>query len=152
MLDTTGEPRPEYRYHLLRVASERFKCDLSALDADRMAEAQRQARRTYELETLVLGSPEAQGVLIPPERVDAAVEELMGRYEDADAFEQDLARNGLDLRVLREALRRELAFDAVDAAGGRPPGGCRRAGRAAFLRAAPGAFHRSRSGARSAIS
>lgn len=113
MLHTTGESGPEYRYHLLRVASERFQSDLSALDAQQLAEAHRQAQRTFELETLVLASPEAQGVLISPERLDAAIGELLGRYEDASAFERDLARNGLDLPILRRALWRELAFDAA---------------------------------------
>jgi peptidyl-prolyl cis-trans isomerase C len=111
--DQTGESWPEYRYHLLRVAAERFKADLSALDADQSAEAHRQARLTFDLECLVLSSPEAAGVAIAAERVAAAVAEVRGRYGDAESFASDLARNGLDPETLGRALCRELAFDAV---------------------------------------
>jgi peptidyl-prolyl cis-trans isomerase C len=111
--DPTGEPRPEYRYHLLRVAAERFKCDLSTLDAAQTAEAHRQARRTFELESLVLSAPEAQGVVIAPDRMEAAIAEVRGRYPDAESFASDLARNDLDPEILEHALRRELIFDAV---------------------------------------
>ncbi len=113
MPDQPGEPRPEFRYHLLRIAAERFKADLSALDAAQTAEAHRQAQRTFELEELVLASPEAAGATIPPERIGAAVAEVRGRYADCAGFESDLARNGMDLEILESALRRELTFDAV---------------------------------------
>lgn len=106
-------PGPEYRYHLLRVAAERFKVDPSALDEGQRAQAHRQAARTYELESLVLASPEAAGVEIAPERLTAAIAEVRGRYADAQTFDSDLARNGLDLATLESALRRELTFDAT---------------------------------------
>ncbi|MBP6581985.1 MAG: nitrogen fixation protein NifM [Chromatiaceae bacterium] len=102
-----------YRYHLLRAASERFQRDLGALDTRRRAEASHQAQRTLDLENLVLGSREALGVVIPPERVDNALGELRARYPDAEAFTLDMARNGLTLSSLGLALRRELVFDAI---------------------------------------
>ncbi len=111
--DPTGEPGQEFRYHLLRVAAERFKSDLSALDAAQTAEAGRQARRTFELESLVLSAPEAQGVAIQPECIEAALAEVRGRYPDAESFQSDLARNGLNPEILERALRRELTFDAA---------------------------------------
>lgn len=111
--DPTGEPRPEYRYHVLRVAAERFKSEPCALDATQTAEAHRQARRTFELESLVLSAPEAQGVAILPDRIAAAVAEVRDRYPDEETFQSDLARNGLDREILERALRRELIFDAV---------------------------------------
>jgi peptidyl-prolyl cis-trans isomerase C len=52
-------------------------------------------------------------VVIPPERLEAAVAELRGRYPDSEAFLADLGRNGLDPETLAAALRRELVFDAV---------------------------------------
>ncbi|WP_295393176.1 nitrogen fixation protein NifM [uncultured Thiodictyon sp.] len=105
--------RPEFRYHLLRAAGERFKAGLADLAADRLAEVTQLARRTFELECLVLGSKEARDLLIPATRVEAAVAELRGRYADAAEFAADLQLNGLDLATLRLALRRELMFDGA---------------------------------------
>lgn len=103
----------EFRYHLLRAAGERFQLGTWALDAAQRAEAMRLAQRTFELETLVLGSAEARAVVIPIDQVEAVVGELRSRYTDADDFVSDLERNALDLDTLRSALRRELTFDAV---------------------------------------
>jgi peptidyl-prolyl cis-trans isomerase C len=104
---------PEYRYHLLRAAQERFGRNPGVLDPGQLAEARQQADRTFALETLVLGSPEAQGLIPPPERVDAALAEIARRYADEAALAEDLADNGLDGETLRRALHRELTFDAV---------------------------------------
>lgn len=103
----------EYRYHLLRAAIERFQCDLVGLDAQRMAEVESQARRTFALESLVLSSCEALDAVVPEQRIEDALQELRGRYPDTDAFEEDMARNGLREDVMRRALLRELTFDAV---------------------------------------
>jgi peptidyl-prolyl cis-trans isomerase C len=103
----------EYRYHLLRAAIERFQCDLVGLDAQRMADVESQARRTFDLESLVLSSCEALDAVVPEQRIEDALRELRGRYPDTDAFEEDMARNGLDEDTMRRALQRELTFDAV---------------------------------------
>jgi peptidyl-prolyl cis-trans isomerase C len=103
----------EYRYHLLRAAIERFQCDLVSLDARRMAEVESQARRTFDLESLVLSSCEALDAVVPEQRIEDALGELRGRYPDTDDFEEDMARNGLDEDTMRRALLRELTFDAV---------------------------------------
>lgn len=104
---------PEYRYHLLRAATERFQCNIAALEPGQLSEAERQARQTFDLETLVLSADEAQGVLIPDEQVQQAYQEVAGRYQDPQEFDADLSCNGLDEAGLRLALRRELAFNAV---------------------------------------
>ena len=103
----------EYRYHLLRAAQERYQRNPSALDLDQRAQARLQADKTFDLEDLVLGAPEASGLVISETQLDAALAEIAGRYPDPALFAEDLARNGLDEAVLRRALRRELAFDAV---------------------------------------
>jgi peptidyl-prolyl cis-trans isomerase C len=97
----------------LRAASERFQRDPLGLDSRQREEVSRQARRTLELENLVLGSGEATGVVIPTEQVENAVGVLRARYPDDTAFCLDLERNGLTLAALGLALRRELIFDAV---------------------------------------
>lgn len=102
-----------YRYHLLRAASERFQCDLTSLEAEQLAAAQSQARRTFALESRVVSSCEALDVVIPDQRLTEALLALQTRYPDQDAFEADLTRNGLTEDCLRRALLRELTFNAV---------------------------------------
>ncbi|AFL76107.1 nitrogen fixation protein NifM [Thiocystis violascens] len=106
-------PSAEYRYHLLRAASERFQTTPGALDAERLSQAERQAQQTFELESLVLSSPEARDTLAPEPRLDEAVLAIRQRYPDEDSFLADLTANGLDADTLRQSLRRELVFDAV---------------------------------------
>lgn len=112
---TATEPpsRPEYRYHLLRAAQERFGRNPGAHDPEQRAQAHRQADRTLELEELVLASREARGLVLAPGQLDAAVAEIARRYPDAAALAEDLAANGLGEEGLRRALQRELVFDAV---------------------------------------
>lgn len=102
---------PEYRYHLLRAALASDQGGLAGLDADKLDILSRKANKSFELESLVLGSPEAADVIIPPTRLDAAITELTSRYRDRAEFLADLHRNGLDESVLRNALHRELVFD-----------------------------------------
>lgn len=104
---------PGYRYHLLRGALERFSRNLAQLDAGQLAEARRQADRTYDLESLVLAGPEAADALVPQERIERAFAEIRDRYADVAAFEADLGANGLSPEQLRQALYRELVFDSV---------------------------------------
>lgn len=108
------DAEPEgYGYHLLRAATARFQRNIPSLSAEELAEAERQAKRSFELEELVLGSDEARDVLIPDTQVQRAYQAVKQRYESQNALEADLKRNGLNSRQLRHALRRELIFDAV---------------------------------------
>ncbi|WP_462322238.1 nitrogen fixation protein NifM [Halochromatium sp.] len=102
-----------YRYHLLRAATARFQRNIPALSNEERAEAERQAQRSFDLEERVLGSTEARDVLIPDTQVQRSYQAVKQRYESQDELEADLKRNGLDSRQLRQALRRELIFDAV---------------------------------------
>ena len=102
-----------YQYHLLRGALERFSRNLAELDEQQLAEARVRADKTYGLESLVLASPEAGEIFIPPEQVDIALKEVATRYPDRAAFKRDLRANGLDPESLRQALQRELVFDGV---------------------------------------
>lgn len=104
---------PEWRYHLLRAASERFQTSPSALDAARLAQVEQLAHKTLALENQVLITPEARDTSIPESQLAAAVAAIRQRYDDADAFLNDLENNGLDENALQLALRRELIFDAV---------------------------------------
>ncbi len=103
---------PEYRYHLLRAALAANHGGLSGLEPGTLETLSRSADKSFDLESLVLASPEAADVVIPEQRLDAAVAELTARYADRSDFLADLQRNGLDESALRNALRRELLFDA----------------------------------------
>ena len=112
-----GEPpgvrAPEYRYHLLRAALAAGLSGLAGVSGAELTRIAVQADKSFALESLVLGSREAAKVVIPNERLTAALSELRGRYPDTESFLADLDGNGLDEDVLRRALHRELVFDAV---------------------------------------
>lgn len=109
----TEQTPPAYSYHLLKVALTSFKKNPFQLDAGELAQARRQADNSYELESLVLATPEALDMVISEAQLADALAEVAGRYEDEQAFKLDLQQNGLDASALREALQRELIFDAV---------------------------------------
>lgn len=112
-LHCATEERAEYAYHLLRVATARFQTPPSALTSEQRGQAEHQARQSVALESLVLSSPEARDTLVPDQRLEESLREISQRYADRDTFLADLAENGLDEQTLRQALRRELIFDAV---------------------------------------
>lgn len=100
-------------YHLLRCSLETFKKNLNQLDGKEYQQVVSKARKTQELESLVLSSEEAQGLVIAEPQLDAAVAEIAGRYENSEDFHTDLEGNGLSESALRMALMRELMFDTV---------------------------------------
>lgn len=102
-----------FNYHLLRNALADCQLTPARLDPKQYQRVLSKAQRTHQLENLVLAAPEAEGLLIAPEQLDKAMAEIAGRYAGDHDFQQDLQSNGLDRDTLREALRRELAFDVV---------------------------------------
>ena len=107
------EVHPSYGYHLLKVSLTSFRKNPAQLDSGELSQARRKADSAYELESLVLATPEARDVVIADAQLDAAIAEVAGRYGSAEEFEQDLLGNGLDEATLRDALHRELIFDGV---------------------------------------
>jgi peptidyl-prolyl cis-trans isomerase C len=107
-----GKP-PAYRYHLLRNALEAFQKNLPHLDEKEFNRVCQRADRSFHLETLALSSPEASQIVILPERVDMALQEIADRYPDDNDFTSDLSQNGLTPDTLRQALQRELLFDGI---------------------------------------
>jgi peptidyl-prolyl cis-trans isomerase C len=107
------EQNAEFNYHLLRSALDRYGRNLGELQPEQYDEVQRRASRSYDLESLVLEAPEAEGLVIPDEQLEASLAEVASRYPNEAEFLADLQANGLDRDGLRRALRRELAFDAV---------------------------------------
>lgn len=107
------ETMPEFNYHLLRNALSEFNKNLVQLDLDEYRQVYDRARKSFELESLVLSSDEAKGVIIPERMIDESVALVVSRYANYDEYLHDLTVNGLDERVLCSALNRELIFDAV---------------------------------------
>ena len=110
---TQVDTPPEYAYHLLRGALEKFQLSVSELSEEQYEQSRRIANRTYALESIVLSSPEAVGLVVPDADIDDAVSEIASRYSDRPSFIEDLSNNNLDERILRSALTRELLFNAV---------------------------------------
>lgn len=104
---------PEMSYILLRASQELFGKAPGELDDTQRGQAVQQAQREHRLESRVLSAPEAAAVIVPEEELDRAVAELQGRYADEAAFLDDLARNGLDMAALRQALYRQCKVDSV---------------------------------------
>ncbi len=104
---------PEFSYHLLRNALNDFGKNLPQLNPDEYQQVYRKASKSYELESLVIAAPEADGLVIPEEQVHRSVASIASRYQSKDEFLQDLQDNGLDEAGLHHALYRELMFDGV---------------------------------------
>ena len=107
------EDSPAFNYHLLRNALQGFSKNLSQLEPVEFRQVRDKASKSFALESLVLASPEAEGVTITASQLDASIAEVLSRYPGPDAFREDLAANGLDEAGLRQALYRELLFDGV---------------------------------------
>ncbi len=104
---------PEFSYHLLRNALNGYRKNLSQLDPNEYAQVHRKASKSYELESLVIASPEAEGLVISQQQLDDTVAAVADRYASREEFITDLESNGLDEEGLRHALQRELMFDSV---------------------------------------
>ncbi len=106
------QPEP-FHYHLLRNALAQYQKNLPQLSAGEYQQILTRAQQTFALEECVLATPEAKEVVISPQQLDEAMAELAARYKSEAAFDEDLEANGLNQPVMRQALYRELMFDAV---------------------------------------
>ncbi len=104
---------PEYTYHLLRGALEKFQKNISELNNSQYQQAIIIADKTFSLESRVLSTPEAHDIQIPESKLNAAIQEVEGRYTDHNSFLMDLNNNNLNEEILRRSLYRELIFDVV---------------------------------------
>lgn len=104
---------PEFSYHLLRNALNGYHKNLSQLDPNEYTQVHHKASKSYALESLVIASPEADGLVISEQQLDDSLAAVAERYASRDEFLSDLESNGLDEEGLRKALYRELMFDSV---------------------------------------
>jgi nitrogen fixation protein NifM len=100
-------------YLALKAAQKLYGKAPAALAADESERVQNMAQKQFELEARILKSPEARDAMVPPSTLQAAMQEIRGRYENEDDFADDLSQNGLDEAEFSGALERELKVEAI---------------------------------------
>ncbi|WP_242445850.1 nitrogen fixation protein NifM [Chromatium okenii] len=103
---------PEWRYHLLRAASERFQT-APALSMPNVWQVERLARKTLALENQVLATQKRETRRFQNRNSLRQWQRFGNVMTTMRRFSSDLENNGLDENTLQLALRRELIFDAV---------------------------------------
>jgi peptidyl-prolyl cis-trans isomerase C len=109
----TTETSPVFSYHMLRNALSKYQKNLAQLDPAEYEAVYKSATKSFDLESLVIASKEAEGLVISNNQLEIAIQEVASRYETQDEFVDDLETNGLEIDGLRNALYRELVFDGV---------------------------------------
>jgi len=100
-------------HHFMRASLDHFEKRYDELNDKQKHTVEQDAQQSIDIEILVLGSPEAAGVVIPPSSLDQTFTDVKSRYDSPEDFEQDLQSNGLSSKSLRRALERELMVEAV---------------------------------------
>ena len=100
-------------YLALKAAQRLYGKAPVALQADESMRVQSMAQKQHQLETRVLAAPEARDAVVPPSTVEAAMQEIRGRYPNEEDFAGDLAQNGLDEASFAAALEREMKVEAI---------------------------------------
>ncbi|MFZ2160975.1 MAG: nitrogen fixation protein NifM [Sideroxyarcus sp.] len=100
-------------YLALKAAQKLYGKATAALLTDEFERVQSMAQQQYTLETRVLAATEARDIMVPSATVEAAMQEIRGRYQSDEEFAGDLARNGLDEASFAAALERELKVEAI---------------------------------------
>jgi peptidylprolyl isomerase/peptidyl-prolyl cis-trans isomerase C len=104
---------PVTAYLALKAAQKLYGKSPAALEADEQSRVQQMAQKQHQLETRILAAPEARDAMVPPATLEAALQEIRGRYANEEEFADDLAGNGLEARSFAAALERELKVEAI---------------------------------------
>ncbi|MFA5982755.1 MAG: nitrogen fixation protein NifM [Methylococcaceae bacterium] len=104
---------PQTTYNLLRAALLLFQKPPSELTEEELQRAKIQANNEYKIESQVLDSTEAAGIIISDQELEIAFQEIRGRYQDEESFLIDLEKNQLDKENLISALRRRCKVNTV---------------------------------------
>ncbi|MDZ4201386.1 MAG: nitrogen fixation protein NifM [Gallionella sp.] len=100
-------------YLALKAAQKLYGKATAALQSEEFQRVHSMAQQQHELEIRVLASAEARDAMVPPSTLQAALDEIRGRYPSSEDFADDLARNGLEEASFAEALERELKVEAI---------------------------------------
>ena len=107
------DDKPIEPYTLLRVALTLFKKPPAELDVQQWLQVSKQAKNEYDIETRVLNSTEASGVIITEQQQQRAFNEVRDRFASYEAFAVALEANQLDEETLKMALLRQCKVEAV---------------------------------------
>jgi len=100
-------------YLALKAAQKLYGKAPAALQSDESERVQAMAQKQHQLETRVLAALEARDAMVPPPTLQAALQEIRGRYPNEEDFANDLAQNGLDEASFATALEREMKVEAI---------------------------------------
>jgi peptidylprolyl isomerase/peptidyl-prolyl cis-trans isomerase C len=100
-------------YLALKIAQAMFRKSLDALTGDERRRVEAIVARQADIEERILATPEAASVVLTPDSIDAAWQEIRARYASDEAFEAALGDVGLAHAGLRAAIERSLRVDAV---------------------------------------
>lgn len=100
-------------YLALKAAQKNYGKSTAALSGAELARVRSMAQRQHRLESSVLASDEASATLVPPVTLQAALDEIRGRYTNPQEFIEDLALNGLDESGFAAAMESELRVEAI---------------------------------------
>lgn len=100
-------------YLTLKISRELFHKSPEGLAPEERRKVDTVARRQRELETLILGTPEAAQVMLPESSVQNSLMEIRARYGSDDEYQADLERIGLGADTLRREIERDLTVEAV---------------------------------------
>lgn len=100
-------------YLTLKTAQKNYGKSTAALSGAELERVRSMAQRQHRLESSVLASDEASATLVPPVTLQAALDEIRGRYTNPEEFIEDLALNGLDESGFAAAMESELRVEAI---------------------------------------
>jgi len=100
-------------YLALKAAHKLYGKAPDGLQPVEFERVQKMAQRQHELEARVLVATEARDAIVPQASLNAAMDEIRGRYPNEEDFIEDLARNGLDEAGFAIAMERELKVEAI---------------------------------------
>ena len=100
-------------YTLLRAALALYKKTPDELQADELKQATIQSDNEFKIENRILNAPEAAAVIISDTELQAAYQEIRGRYDDDESFFRELEKNDLNQDSLSAALFRQCRVNVV---------------------------------------
>jgi nitrogen fixation protein NifM len=100
-------------YLALKAAQKNYGKSPAALTEPELERVRSMAQRQHLLESRVLASDEASATMVPLVTLQAALDEIRGRYANPEEFIDDLTLNGLDESSFAAAMESELRVEAI---------------------------------------
>lgn len=100
-------------YLALKLSQQLYQKNPDALAPEEKQRVATAVAKQQHLETLILETPEAAQVVLPPSSLASSLTEIRQRYTTEDEFLGDLERIGLTEAELSEAIKRDLTVEAV---------------------------------------